>query len=255
MVKILEALIAALFVSCSPPQENYEPLPAAPNENPMIQFDPGLSRNIRVGTEKEFRAFASDSNNTGEFDVRCRWDFGDGTTATLATTCKKLSHTYNQPGTYTVKITAMDPSGGKTTVSDVFTAYLNIPPHVDAGKDVSITPVYYFFAFGAPSPQDECQDEPEEFFAPHHTRSEHPESTDEDGNIPDDEFRYGFLFDSHYRAYPYCRKDGTNCGGYVIGKCPYIEYTKPGNYKLVLEVTDNEGATSTDEINVNVVNE
>lgn len=40
-----------------------------------------------------------------------KWDFGDGATSTL----QNPTHTYNFPGTYTVKLTATDASGGAVT--------------------------------------------------------------------------------------------------------------------------------------------
>lgn len=47
------------------------------------------------------------------------WDFGDGATSTR----REASHAYRQPGTYTVKLTVMDPSG--TTASD--TTMVRVP--------------------------------------------------------------------------------------------------------------------------------
>lgn len=258
MANLLEKIIAALFISCSPaaPEEEFKPIPTQ-NEPPVVQFDPAMSRNIRLGTKKEFVAMANDpdGNSNDPYGISCRWDFGDGSAETLATTCEKLFHTYTKPGMYTVKVTAMDPHGAKGSVEEIFTAYLNIPPRVDAGKDVTMSPGYYYFAFGTITDKDECYGEPGEFFAPHHNQNEHPETTDEDGFIPDDEYRDGFIFDSSYRAYPYCDKNGNNCGGYVFGKCPYIDYTEPGEYRLNLEVSDNEGGTGTDSIDVRVTND
>lgn len=58
-----------------------------------------------VGEPVEFDATgSSDSNND---DLAYKWDFGDGTTGSGATP----SHTYDEPGEYTVKLTVTDSNG------------------------------------------------------------------------------------------------------------------------------------------------
>ena len=55
---------------------------SADSNNPlMIQFDPEMSRNIRVGSPKTLTAIVNGSAD-------CKWDFGDGTPETNYGSCE-----------------------------------------------------------------------------------------------------------------------------------------------------------------------
>ncbi len=66
--------------------------------------DAGLDQTVRAGEKVNFDASQS-SDNVGI--VSYHWEFGDGTTGTGSTT----THTYVNPGTYTVRLTVSDSAG------------------------------------------------------------------------------------------------------------------------------------------------
>lgn len=74
--------------------------------NPMA--DAGRDQTVKVGETVSFDASGS-SDNVGI--VSYEWDFGDGTTGTDITT----THTYTEPGTYTVTLTVKDEAGNTDT--------------------------------------------------------------------------------------------------------------------------------------------
>jgi len=74
----------------------------------MPVADAGPNQTVNVGSTVNFDAGGS-SDNVGI--VSYEWDFGDGTIGTDETT----SHTYTNPGTYTVVLTAKDAAGNSAT--------------------------------------------------------------------------------------------------------------------------------------------
>jgi len=74
----------------------------------------GSDRTVNVGATVSFDASAS-SDNVGI--VSYQWDFGDGTTGTGKTT----THTYANPGTYTVTLTVKDAANNSATHSITIT--------------------------------------------------------------------------------------------------------------------------------------
>ncbi|MGY4383009.1 gliding motility-associated-like protein [Pedobacter sp. UYP24] len=58
------------------------------------------------------------SNNSGNA-ISYMYDFGDGTTQTSTTSPEKISHTFIQPGTYVVKLTAMNNCTSTTTTESI----------------------------------------------------------------------------------------------------------------------------------------
>jgi PKD repeat protein len=53
--------------------------------------------------------------------VRSDWDFGDGTTATLAPWASTITHTYTTAATFTVRLTVTDSNGAQDTASRTLT--------------------------------------------------------------------------------------------------------------------------------------
>lgn len=96
------------------------------NNPPNIQFDSEMTRNIRVGTPKNLVALVNDPDGDS---VECKFNFGDGTPETNYGSCS-TAHTFSNTGQYSVNVTARDSKGLENSVSDLFTAYTNIPPHV-----------------------------------------------------------------------------------------------------------------------------
>ena len=76
--------------------------------------DAGPNQKVNVGATVNFDAGGS-SDNVGI--VSYEWSFGDGTTGTGETT----SHTYTNPGTYTVILTVKDAAGNSATRSITIT--------------------------------------------------------------------------------------------------------------------------------------
>jgi len=74
-------------------------------------------------------------NNTSVNSTSWNWNFGDGNTSTL----ENPSHTYNNPGQYTVTLAASNANGTSTTTS---TNYITVFPSPTAtvSSDVIITP-------------------------------------------------------------------------------------------------------------------
>ena len=66
---------------------------------------------------------ASESNDPDGTIVSYMWDFGDGTTATGATT----DHAYDEEGTYTVTLTVTDNDGATSTTASVVTVEIQPP--------------------------------------------------------------------------------------------------------------------------------
>lgn len=222
---------------CCDEGKDLEDMNAPGNDSPSVMYDPMMSRNIRVGTPKELVAIASDPDND---PVECNFDFGDGEESGYGA-CS-LGHTYSAVGKYNVTATARDPGGLEDSVTDTFTAYMNIPPVANAGPDVTVGPGVYCFNFGPCSPPYTCADAMPSSYAPGHAPGD-LESYDEDGFIPED----------GYIAYPrYVDEENT---GTPVNPCTPMNYltelTDPA-YTLRLRVTDNEGAEDFDDIVVNV---
>jgi PKD repeat protein len=77
--------------------------------------------------------FADQSTNT---PTSWSWDFGDGTTSTL----QNPSHTYSQPGTYTVSLTAGNASGTNTKTRTGYITVGTPPPAADFTADSTTGP-------------------------------------------------------------------------------------------------------------------
>lgn len=76
---------------------------------PSISSISANATTVEAGTPIDFTA------NVGGDSSTCTWDFGDGTTATGT----NPSHTYSEPGTYTVKVTCSNEGGTDTKTMNV----------------------------------------------------------------------------------------------------------------------------------------
>lgn len=86
-----------------------------PPEAPVITSGPNVSPNpVQAGYEVLFSAAASDPQ---EEVVTLHWDFGDSTSAEGGA----AFHTYNEPGNYVVRVTAVDTAGNTSVASVVVT--------------------------------------------------------------------------------------------------------------------------------------
>lgn len=105
-----------------------------------------VSRPIKVNRQPVARAggnrktcpampVAFDASQSVDLDggiTAMSWDFGDGTTASGA----KVSHGFDKPGTYRVRLTVTDDSGSScAAASDEIEVFVNAPPVADAGPD------------------------------------------------------------------------------------------------------------------------
>ena len=91
-----------------------EGIAVTPNQPPQAAFSPTTL--APAGQASSFDA-GSAADSDGGTIVRYDWDFGDGTTQ--ANAGPTPSHTYAQPGTYTVQLTVIDNEGCST--SRIFT--------------------------------------------------------------------------------------------------------------------------------------
>ena len=105
-----------------------------------IVFNPNTAPVARAGgpyaaeTGAAIRFDGSASSDPEEQALTYTWTFGDGQTATGATP----SHTYQDPGTYSVELTVRDTEGATNTASATATVTrANRPPVADAGGPYS----------------------------------------------------------------------------------------------------------------------
>lgn len=80
---------------------------------PIFEVTPSTAN---AGSELSFDAAGSVVSNVPEGNVAVgwSWEFGDGETAKGET----VTHTYEKPGTYTVKLTVTDSAGRSATVEE-----------------------------------------------------------------------------------------------------------------------------------------
>lgn len=69
-----------------------------------------------TGTPDVGESIELDANQSGGEIDDYEWEFGDGTTATG----ESVSHTYDEPGEYTIELTVIGPNGRGTATSDIF---------------------------------------------------------------------------------------------------------------------------------------
>ncbi len=145
------------------------------------------------------------------------WDFGDGTTATVA----NPTHTYNSAGTYTAVLTVTDDGGATDTAQVVITvnAAANQPPTATITEP----------AEGAT-------------FAVGQTVTYSGTGTDpEDGDLPASAFSWSVIGpDGKTVALGSGSKSGSGVPTY------------PGAYTLILTVEDSQGLTDEDRVNFTV---
>jgi PKD repeat protein len=94
-------------------------------EAPAVTFD--VADDPGVNVETSFEATIS-GDDTVETVV---WDFGDATTATGA----EVSHTYREPGDYTVEVTVTDAQGDTANASQVVTVESELRARYDTDDD------------------------------------------------------------------------------------------------------------------------
>ncbi len=99
---------------------------AASSTLELMVSSPG---NFEVGEQVDFSAASS-----GAFNPEYSWDFGDGTAATAFSSSATVSHTYSNPGNYTVTVTLRD---GAQTLSEPFAQLIHVPLTAQAPRHSS----------------------------------------------------------------------------------------------------------------------
>jgi len=109
------------------------------NRLPQVTMDPISPNPALVGQTVKFKAAITDPDGEGDISY-LMWRFGDGVSATGGIDYKTRTHTYKEPGTFTVTLETKDKSGGpvikKTetiTVKDInrLRKFPKIPPTID----------------------------------------------------------------------------------------------------------------------------
>ncbi len=102
----------------------------------------------QLGTTGEVQFNATGSLDPDGAIIKYVWDFGDGESATGPSP----DHVYQNPGTYTVRLTVIDDSGTSTnSISDEMTVTVNHFPIADAGQDRVGEPEQMFIFDGSAS--------------------------------------------------------------------------------------------------------
>jgi PKD repeat protein len=164
-------------------------------QNQPPQAEAGGPYSGQVGQLITLSGTASDPGAFDQPMLTYRWDFGDGSHANGST----VSHSYAQPGHYTVKLTATDKDGAQ----DVDTADVHVLPLPNQAPAAVIN-----------GPTRGLVNESLTFNG--------SSSSDPDGVI------LGYTWDFG---------DGTTAGGVSVSHT----YSTPGNYNVVLTVTDDSG--------------
>jgi PKD repeat protein len=178
-----------------------------PNLPPVAYAQPDM-QTVNVGEQVWF-------SGNGSYDpdgdiVSYEWNFGDGSAGYGVT----VTHTYNNPGNYTVILTVTDDDGATDSCAVIVI--------VEDGQ----------------SPENQP---PVAFAEPEHQHVDVGEEAWFSGNgsyDPD-----GYIVSYHWNF-----GDGNSGSGETTSHV----YQLPGNYTVTLTVTDNEGATDTDTVNVQV---
>ena len=192
---------ATVIVHASIPQENEAP-------NAGFSVDPTSGE---APLEVEFDASAS-SDTDGNI-ANYAWRFGNGSTGSG----REISHTYSNPGTYTVTLTVADDEGETDTasrsirVTDAAALDENVPPTADLDATPIRGDVPLLVEFDATG------------------------SSDPDGDISTYFWDFG---------------DGTTLADGIAE--PSHVYTADGAYDVELTVIDNDGATDTTTATITV---
>ncbi|HLF06315.1 MAG TPA: PKD domain-containing protein, partial [Thermoplasmata archaeon] len=152
-----------------------------------------------------------DSSNSSDPDGTIAgqdWDLGDGNRSTA----KQLSHAYERPGNYTVRLAVRDDMGATANASVQVVVFLppaNSPPVAKPQADRSSAKVGEKFSFNGSA------------------------SFDTDGTVVSHQWDFG---------------DGTSATGALAEHA----YASPGLFTVLLTVTDDKGAKGSDSLAVSV---
>lgn len=185
-----------------PVTTNFTETEAPPDQPPIARISPDTTA-VTIGDRLSFGV--EDTSGNERWIDSLEWDLGDGTTATGWWT----DHRYDEPGEYTVALTATDNTGAETT--DTVT--------------ITVTDLTEPIARLNPSTTDASVNERVTFQVEDTSGNEH-------------------WIDSLTWSFG----DGTTAQGWWNAH----RYDEPGEYTVVLTITDNSGAETTDTVTITV---
>jgi PKD repeat protein len=178
--------------------------PPPPNQEPTAAFTPPT---CTTGQPCQFTDGSSDSDGTV---VEWEWDFDD---SGAGSTLQHPTHTFDQSGSYTVKLRVKDDDGAQSDEVEHEVPVNDPPPPPNGAPTATIGSI-------------SCNGMSCTFV---------DDSTDPDGD--ETITQWSWIFGD---------------GGTSDLQNPVHEYAAPGDYSVTLEVTDDQGATDSDDDNVSV---
>ena len=184
---------------------------------PPVQFSATFTFNPTAPTQGQAVTFTAQPNDPTGAIVSYAWDFGDGGTAGPSGSALVATHSYSQPGTYTVKLTVADQYG---QVVNATPQAVTVSPSPAPGGDWVFSPTQ-------PAPGQVVQFNADGIkAAPGHSI-----------------VQYSWIFGDPSSATVGC--DPANNGNFGSGLIAYHTFCGAGTYSVTLSVLDDAGQKTT----------
>jgi len=100
------------------------------NQAPTVEITTPKDQAQVMSKKVTFQAKGEDKDLPSGKRLKYSWDFGDG--SIQETQAAKIEHTYKAPGTYTIKVVAIDDKGAKSEEAKITITVKNAPPQAEA---------------------------------------------------------------------------------------------------------------------------